>query len=252
MWVRLKAAALHFLLSALVIALAFAWLRLVWYPGLLFSALGAGGLLLVVLIVDLLLGPLCTFVVFETRKPSLRFDMAVIVMLQFSALLYGFHTFWEGRPAYLVFNVDRLTVVRASELDSELSASEPGAERWYPLSVMGPRLVGAKLPEDREALNALTLESVSGGRDLAQMPRYYIPFEEVDNLVQKRLRPLSELSLAQSSSAHSELLGVLSERNLSVSEVGYLPVQAMHRDYVALLNRRDGTVLAYLDVPPEW
>lgn len=239
------------MVSGLVLLLAFAWLRLVWYPGLLFTGLDVGGLLVVVLVVDLLLGPLCTLVVYQPGKPSLRFDMAVIFALQLSALGYGLHTFSEGRPAYLVFNVDRFTVVTASELDEELATSEKGAEQWYPLPLMGPRLVGARLPEESEALNALTFESISGGRDLAQMPQYYLPYEQLSGDALKRARDLSEVGLKDKSDM-AELEALLTQYTLELSEVGYLPVQARRQDYIAIISKRDGGIAGYLDVTPPW
>jgi hypothetical protein len=38
---------------------------------------------------DLALGPLLTLIVFEPGKPSLKFDLSCIVLLQLGALLYG-------------------------------------------------------------------------------------------------------------------------------------------------------------------
>ena len=141
---RYRASGTHFAISATVAAIVFALIALVWYPGTLLS--GAGGLELFVLVasVDVTLGPLLTLIVFVPGKKGLAFDLAVIGMLQVTALVYGVHVLFEARPAYIVFVKDRFEVVRANEIeDADLAkARSPFNER----PVTGPRIAGARLP----------------------------------------------------------------------------------------------------------
>ena len=79
---RWRASSLHLGLSVLV-GLGFAALtRFVWYPGPFFELSGAIGLLTILVPVDVLIGPLLTLLVFKSGKPSLRFDLTVIALLQ--------------------------------------------------------------------------------------------------------------------------------------------------------------------------
>ena len=50
------------------------------------------------------------------RKKSLKMDLAVIIIIQLSALFYGIYSIFEGRPAWLAYNVDRFELVRNNEI----------------------------------------------------------------------------------------------------------------------------------------
>ena len=116
---RLRAFSLHFLASVIVVGLALIVMRLVWYPTPFASLLGWVDLLWVVVGVDLVLGPVLTFLVYAPGKKSLRFDLAVIVLVQLSALGYGIYTSAQGRPIYLVFVVDRFETVSPVDFTQE-------------------------------------------------------------------------------------------------------------------------------------
>jgi hypothetical protein len=58
----------------------------VWYPQHYFAAMGGTTLILLLIGVDVVIGPLITLIVFDPKKKSLRFDLAVIAVLQLGAL----------------------------------------------------------------------------------------------------------------------------------------------------------------------
>src|SRR6516165_11953142 len=99
---RLRAFGLHVLGSAAVLTLVLGLLYLGWYrwPGwYLASVLHVVG---IVVMVDLVLGPTLTLIVSSPTKrlPALARDIAIIVTVQFVALVYGTATLWSGRPLY--------------------------------------------------------------------------------------------------------------------------------------------------------
>src|SRR5690606_32812168 len=96
------AALIHLGISAAVAAVASALLMGVWYPPPYFRAAGAERLLLLVVAVDVTLGPLLTLIVFKRGKPGLKFDLAAIGVAQLLALVYGFHVMLLSRPVFLV------------------------------------------------------------------------------------------------------------------------------------------------------
>lgn len=119
--VRLKdkfiAAGIHLLISIVVALFVIALLVFYWFPGSLIE-LGAIQGAKIMLIVDLVLGPVCTFVVYKKLKSSLKFDLSVIALIQIGALIYGLITVHSQKPSYLVLTYSDLTVV--SHLDEEL------------------------------------------------------------------------------------------------------------------------------------
>ena len=114
---RVKAFGVHLLTSAVIALAVVALVFGLWYPAPLATATGVTGIFLILLIVDVCLGPLLTLVVYKEGKKTLVMDLTIIVLLQLSALGYGVYTVAEGRPAWLVFSVDRFELVRINDID---------------------------------------------------------------------------------------------------------------------------------------
>ncbi|MFD2273550.1 hypothetical protein ACFS07_27565 [Undibacterium arcticum] len=86
---------------------------------------------LLVVGIDVVLGPLLTLVVFKVGKKSLKFDLAVIALLQLGAMVYGVSTLLEARPAYVAALGDQFQVVQASELtDANLAKGKTELPWW--------------------------------------------------------------------------------------------------------------------------
>ena len=81
--------------------------------------MGGETLLRLLIGVDVVLGPLITLIIFDPEKPRLKYDLAVIAVLQFAALAYGSYVMFEARPVYNVFVGDRFETVAANAIDDE-------------------------------------------------------------------------------------------------------------------------------------
>ena len=114
---RLQAFLVHLSLSAAVVGSGFAIVFFIWYPQPYFEVVGAWYLIRILFIVDVVLGPLLTFIVFKPGKPGLKFDLTVIALVQVAALMYGATIIYQERPYYLVFAVDRFELVARKDLD---------------------------------------------------------------------------------------------------------------------------------------
>ena len=88
----------------------------VWYPLPLAKAVGVTHIFLMMLTIDVIIGPLLSLLVYKEGKKSLKFDLMVIIIIQLSALCYGIYSIEQGRPAWLVYNVDRIELVRKNEI----------------------------------------------------------------------------------------------------------------------------------------
>jgi len=193
---RLRAFALHLLVSGSVLTLILGVLYLGWYrwPGWYLS--GAVHILALVTVIDLALGPSLTLLIANPRKrgAELARDISVIVSVQLAALVYGAATLWLGRPLYYAFSVDRLQLVRASDLtESEITLARREnphlAPQWYSL----PRWIWAPLPEDPQEAARIAQSAVLGGKDVIEMPRYFRRWSEGLPQLRERLQPLGEI-----------------------------------------------------------
>jgi hypothetical protein len=188
---RIKAAVIHLSLSAVVALLCLLLVFQLWYPSPLHTALNVTHIFLILLFVDVSLGPLLTLIVFKVGKKTLVFDLTVIAVCQISALIYGVWTVAEGRPAWIVFNVDRFDAVQVVDLDQRnLDQVEP---QFQHASLLGPVWVGAIRPESKEERTNIMFEAAAGGNDIAQHPHLYRSLDQFSDQIEQRAQPLDNL-----------------------------------------------------------
>jgi hypothetical protein len=216
----------------------------VWYPAPLHTAIGVTQIFLIVLAVDLVIGPLLTFVVFKHGKKTLKFDLSVIALLQLAALLYGLYTVAVGRPAWVAYNVDRFDVVRAYELQEKYQTLAKPEYAAAPL--WGPHWVAALVPAGREERNNLTLESVGGGADLAQRPNLYAPVSAAKADMQKRAKPLDKLKALNT--GNEALVDEILKKYPQADS--FVPLKAPIQDMTVLLRKDTAEVVAVVELKP--
>ena len=142
---RWKAASIHLSISVAIGLIVGALLFGVWYPPPFFHAAGADQLVLLLVSVDIVLGPLLTLVVFKSGKRGLKFDLTLIAVVQSVALVYGLSIVLRSRPVFLVAAVDRFSLVSAVDID-DADLAQGTKPEFRSLSWTGPRTVGAQLP----------------------------------------------------------------------------------------------------------
>ncbi|HYR01622.1 MAG TPA: TfpX/TfpZ family type IV pilin accessory protein [Casimicrobiaceae bacterium] len=245
---RWKAAAIHLGLSALIALTVVAVMLALWYPQPYFDAMGGKGLLKILVGVDVTIGPLLTLIIFDRRKKSLRFDLAVIALLQLAALVYGVYVMFEARPVYAVFVMDRFEMVSADQLDPADLAAGPPEYRALPLT--GTKLVGTKLPDksNPEEWNKLVFSSV-GGKDAQNFPRYYVPYAEAVPAILAKARPLSAL-LEGHPEREPAVRAAVAKSGQAESALAFVPLMGREGAMTALLDRRDARLVAVLSIDP--
>lgn len=116
---KAKASGAHFGVSLTIFLLVALWVAFVAYPSIYFTMSGATQGLLLVFCVDVVLGPLLSFLVYNPKKPKKEIlsDFAIIGAVQIAALCYGLHTLYFERPrALIVYPSSTATVVTHREL----------------------------------------------------------------------------------------------------------------------------------------
>ena len=245
---RWKAAGIHLAIS-LTLALGIAaLLYLLWFPPPYFIAAGATGLMLLIIGVDVVIGPALTLLVFNPTKPKrlIRLDISIIGVLQAIAFAYGSFVICQARPVFVVAAVDRLEIVTANEL-SDADLAKGHAPEFRRRSWTGPRLVGAK-PEGADTLG-LAIQALSGGKDIGSAPQYYIPYAESEGTLMKHARPVT--ALKSLTSAQTEHLRKLTDKAKERGDtLVYVPLQSRKVDYAAILSTRTRQPIAILAANP--
>lgn len=102
---KLKATSVHLLLSLLVFAVILYYILFDWYPEPFFTAQGGWQGIQLMAFVDLVLGPVLTFIVYDQfkQRKKIVFDLSIIVAIQTTALIWGGYTVYTQRPIALVY-----------------------------------------------------------------------------------------------------------------------------------------------------
>lgn len=238
---RLKAAGIHLGLSALVAVLVALLVLGVWYPQPFRDISGGRELFTLIVAVDVAVGPLITFAVFDRRKPraELRRDLAVVALLQLAALGYGVHSTFEARPVVLALEAgERLRVVRAIDIAPGDLAKAPAGLRELPWT--GRLTVATRQASAAERLDAVQL--ALAGVDLGMRPDFWLPPEATANALRRSARPLAEL-LERHPAKAALLARSVAATGRAEAQLGFLPLLALRSDWVALIDRESGEVV---------
>ncbi|MGL4231680.1 MAG: TfpX/TfpZ family type IV pilin accessory protein [Casimicrobium sp.] len=234
---RFRAAAIHLGISALIAASVFILLWFIWYPNPLLEAVGGTKLFLMLLGIDVCLGPLLTFVVFKTGKKTLKFDLAVIALLQVAALLYGVYTFYMSRPVHIVNVGFRNDIVRAIDIN-RASLDKSGRS----LSLWGPEWIGAKPPTDPAAADRMIEQAMSGGSDISAMPEYYVPIESMKDKMLKESKSIDILKKINKE-RNAEIDAWLASKSLNAADVKFQPLRSEAKDMAVIIDAKTAKVL---------
>jgi len=245
---RLRAAGVHLALSALLAALVLVAVLLTWYPQPLARLLGVGPILLIMLGVDVVLGPIFTLIVFDRRKKRLAWDLATIAIVQLTALAYGLYTLEQGRPAYIVLVKDRFEIVSPAEI---MPADQAEAKN-NPLArphLAGPRWVAVRMPDSASDRSKILFEALETGRDVQHHPRLYADYDSQVSEALTRSLPVSRLRTLNPSSGN-DIDAAVAASGLSESALRYFPMRGPAADGAVLVSQANGRVLNVLPLKP--
>lgn len=231
-----RAAAFHFGGTFVVALLAAALVFGLWFPFPYRELAGGRELFILIVVADMVCGPLLTMVLYNPAKPRAELwrDLGLVIVIQAAALGYGLYVVSEARPVYLVHEVDRFKVITAQELPDESLAKLPHELR--PRWLGGPITVAIRDPKDAAESNTVLFESVLGGRDYADRPEFYIAYKGTAALkALKRARPLATF-LDKHPSQRPAAEALATSKGLNLEHLVYLPVVG-RQDWVALLNQ---------------
>ena len=218
----------------------------IWYPPPFDELAGGLGLFVLVIGVDVVLGPALTAVVAAPGKRivELKRDLAVIVVIQLAGLSYGIWTIAQARPVLLSWEIDRFRVVTAADVERSSLNAAPLPLRT--LSWAGPRTIAAVKPTDPQEL----LRSVDlglAGIDLSMVPSNWRDFKSEAAAAWQAARPAAAL-VARYPTLSGELERIASDSKLTAGELRFVPVISRQASWVALLALPNAQVVGYLPV----
>jgi hypothetical protein len=236
----------HLMISAAVVALAALLVFGVWYSSPWRQLLGVAGIFGLVVGVDLVCGPLLTLVLASPKKSRQErwVDLSLVGAIQLIALAYGLWSVFGARPVALVFEVDRLTIVSANEVQIDQLSAAPEGLRALPWA--GVKLAGVRKPrsssENMESLD-MSLQGVSP----AMRPGWWVPYDAAKPEVTNKAKPLTDLLKARPQQS-ALLESAAAKSGLPIEALRYLPLTSSKvLDWVALISPA-GDVVGYAPV----
>ena len=241
---RLKASGIHFGLSLVVAALAALLVFGIWYPYPYSEISGGRELFLLVITVDVILGPLITLAVFNRKKPpaELRRDLAVVVLLQLAALGYGLWTVYVARPVHMVFEIDRFRVVHVIDVPEEMLAKTPSGIDAMP--VTGPTTLSLRpFKNSTEGMDA-TMAALQGV-NLGSRPDLWQTYAAGKADVLKAAKPAALLK-TRFANQSSDVDAVLAKVNRTAQNTVYVPMAGRKSFWTVFLDPATAEVVAYM------
>ena len=243
---RITAFLIHLAISCIIAVIAIVIVYYVWYPAPLHDAVGVTKVFLMLLAIDITLGPVLTLIIYKRDKPSLRFDLTVIAAIQLAALCYGIFNVFEGRPAFVVYNKDRFDITRAMDIDSNSATNaQKNGNQSAVISWFSPRWVAAVASKDNERQLKINMGSISGGPDWPQFPELFVPLEKDKTQMLKYAKSLQEL---RDLHGKDDKLSILD--NWQDSHVKWLPLRGTVKDMVVLIDADSAEVVEVIDIEP--
>ena len=241
---KLKASIIHLGLSILLVGLVIGSILFFFFPQLFIAISDFKEIATILISVDLILGPILTFVVFQPHKKSLKFDLSVIAVIQLSALVYGAYSLFQVHPVYITFNIDRFTIVSAKDAEPEKALFD----EFKVSKLTTAKLAYAKMPDDNQKRNEVTLTAAMGGGDLDQRVEYYEPYK---NHIEKVLaKSLDKELIFKAADTDSKILAFLEKHKDKLDNYVFLPINSAKKDAIIVLDKQTALPVATINSDP--
>jgi hypothetical protein len=236
---RLKAFLVHLLSSATVLTLILGALYFGWYywPGWYLTDVSHVALIMVC--VDVVLGPTVTFIIANKSKPQRELvrDIGIIVVVQLIALGYGTVSLWNGRPLYYAFSVNELQLVQAYDISADQAKTGQQknpefAPHWYSL----PRWIWAPLPKDTDTSNKIMTSAITGGDDVISMPQYFKSWEEGLPSLRSQLKTVDKVGYFPLKAQKEKLKQEMRAAGLAADQADTMPLTGRGPPLLAVLD----------------
>jgi hypothetical protein len=236
----------HLLLSAFVLGMAAALVFWIWYPSPYDKIIYGRELFIIVLLVDMVCGPLLTLILFDPAKSRAKWltDVALIACIQLGAMAYGVGQVASARPVWLAFEGDRFRIVQANDVDrTKLGEAAP---RFQSLGWRGPEVIGVALMTSGGNEYLKSIQDALHGNHPAFRPSRWVAYEEQRSQVLAVAKNISALTVGDRAKK-KWVDDYLAKNQLDASAIGAIPLLAGRiNDWAVLVDLKTAMPVGYL------
>jgi len=240
---RLGAFLIHLAASLAIFAVLAAVVVYVWYPDFFFTTDGGWQGIRIIILVDVVAGPLLTLVVYDRRKPELKRDLSIIVAFQAVCLLGGTWVVYSERPLALVY-VDGHFFSMSADDYRERGIDVPDLNH---LPGPYPKRVMVDMPEDFAEQSTIRRQAIQERKPLRALVERYEP------LAYDRMRVEEEAvdvdALQERGVAAEKLEEWLDTHGGTLGDYAFLPFGARFGYAFLGVSKADQEIVDLLDVP---
>ena len=243
---RLRASAIHLAISLSIALLAALVVFGLWFPYPYRELSGGRDLFLLVIAVDVVMGPLITLVIFNRAKSRrhLVMDFSVVGLLQLAALSYGLFTVFIARPVHLVFEFHRMAVVHAVDVDPKLLSEAPPELQYLPLT--GPTLLSLRAFKTADEQMTSTLQAAQGLAQAAQ-PGLWQPYSTARADILKEAKPVAQLKSRFPNQA-AAIDSAVAKSGFGADKLRYLPLLGRKDAWTVLIDSANAQPVGFLPI----
>ena len=244
MYDKLKAAGLHLLVSAIVIGSFLLIVYFIWYPYPFYITEGLSHITIILLGVDLVLGPLMTLILYRKGKKYWLFDLSIVLILQLSAFAYGAVTIAEGRPVYIVFATDVFKTVPPSMIDRSTLK-----DKSLDYSLFSrPIYIYATAPSDPKEREKLMWSTLQEGKDIEVLPHYYQNYQaHLFHIIQRNEGYKYYKKIKINDVLNRQYKTILIKHGLTQEQIGLFTLLGHEKEVIVIINLNDGIIIGMLD-----
>jgi hypothetical protein len=232
---RWQAFGAHLLLSLCLFIAMCIIIVVFWYPGVLFTTEGGWQGVRLIAAIDFIIGPTLTLLVYKPGKKGLKFDLAVIGILQAFCISYGMYVVHYSRPAVVAYAEGIFYTTPLLRFDSrriDVNGSELLNGRY-------PIWVNIKMPESKE------------GRLMLKIQRIYDGLETSIDLYEPYALALPLLLKEGISIQEARSKGYTIPDNIDEQKTRVFKLITRYNNYAVAVNIETGTLTEVLGVIPE-
>lgn len=218
-----------------------------WYPSYYFHIDGGYRGIATIFLVDVVLGPGLTLLVFKPGKPSLKFDMTVIIILQIVALSWGVKSVYSERPALTVFYDGKFSCMNYSEV------SEFNLERLVLKDERPPLLAVLPRPSTHKEYQDMMLEAFKqGSAEIYIFGEKLLPMDVVGTVQVMNYKldvPNSFSGSEDEIDKYRKIWSEYLEKNPNATkQYLYYPMSCRYQNVVAVFDPENSVIADYLPV----